>query len=149
MSSSSELVYATLACVFFSLDPLERALIFFCVFVAPPRCPGLRSLVSAFVQSGTFVLRVDWPLLESKSRRLLLPPPFWRKCEPKVSTLNTVRITYPVHASQVHSHDKCFRTKVNTFGDVGDKLMVERLYAHSKIPHKQSIPGSMIQHSCK
>ena len=44
---------------FFSLDPLERALIFFRVFVAPPQCPGLRSFVSAFVQSGTFVLRVD------------------------------------------------------------------------------------------
>ena len=41
--------------------------------------------------------------------------------------VSTIRITYPIHASKVHSHAKCFRTKVNTFGDVGEKLMVEGL----------------------
>ena len=35
--------------------------------------------------------------------------------------VSTIRITYPIHASKVHLHAKHFRTKVNMFGNVGEK----------------------------
>ena len=38
-----------------------------------------------------------------------------------------INMTYSVHASKVRSYNECFRDRVNSFGEVCEKLMFEGL----------------------